>query len=74
MTSSTDYVEAVQQISFIACCVCFFSNKDRSVWGSAQCGSMWITWIVGCRSWMPWYDWITLDSFCSSQHVWSNQQ
>jgi len=35
MTSSTDYVEAVQQISFVAGRVCFFFNKDSSVWVSA---------------------------------------
>jgi len=29
--------------------------------------------VVGYRYWMPWYDWFTLDSFCSSQHIWSNQ-
>ena len=60
-SSSTDY---------FYCWPCLlFSNKDSSVWGSAQCGSMWITEIVGYRCWMPWYDWFTLDSFCSSTHL-----
>jgi len=75
MTSSTDYVEAVQQIGYIAGRVCLFLTKivQSGICTMPVDVNNWNRYIVGCRCWMPWYDWFTLDSFCSSQHVWSNK-